>query len=82
VVLISKEKAVITWVENTESMAEIRAVGVQINGTMGEDYLLTETSPARNSGFPKLKKTDTNLYLAWTEVDSVLTRVKTLKWGF
>lgn len=71
--------AVVTWLENTENAAEIKATVVAPNGEQGESIPLVQTSPARSSGFPILAKNKDHFLLAWTAVDNISTTVKTAK---
>jgi glycerophosphoryl diester phosphodiesterase len=76
VVLISESEALVTWVENTDTEAEIRAAKVSSTGKSGDSFLLTKTSTSRSSGFPVLAKSGDNIYMSWTMADS-LTKVQT-----
>ena len=73
---LSEEEVLLSWIEKTEEAAEIRAIRVNPKGKSGDSFLLTETDPSRKSGFPVLAKSDDQLLLAWTYIDS-LTLVKT-----
>lgn len=70
----------VTWLENTDPTAEIRAAITSKNGKKGESMLLATTSPERSSGFPVLAKNKDHFLLAWTAVDSISTTVKTASW--
>jgi hypothetical protein len=70
VVLLEPRLALVTWLENLDRGAEIRAVKVTPGGTQGEPATLVETSESRRSGFPILTKSGEDLLLAWTKVDS------------
>jgi len=74
---LDTENVLVTWLENTENAAEIRAAIATENGKEGGSMTLALTSPARGSGFPVLAKNGAHFLLAWTEVDSVSTTVKT-----
>ncbi len=74
---LDTENVLVTWLENTENAAEIRAAIATENGKEGGSMTLVLTSPARGSGFPVLAKNGAHFLLAWTAVDSVSTAVKT-----
>ena len=76
-VLLSKTEALVSWIEQTEENAEIRAVKVNIQAKMGDDFLVATSSSSRQSGFPVMTKANDQIIFAWTDVDS-LTRVKTM----
>ena len=76
------ENVLVTWLENTEEAAEIRAAVVGRSGKKGASISLTETSPARSSGFPILAKNSDHFLLAWTTVEGDSTSVKTAKFKF
>ncbi|MCB9352367.1 MAG: hypothetical protein H6573_33500 [Lewinellaceae bacterium] len=77
---LDNENVLVTWLENTENAAEIRAAITSEKGKEGESMTLVQTSPARSSGFPVLAKNKDHFLLAWTAVDSISTTVKTAKW--
>lgn len=74
--LISDNTALVTWMENTEELAEIRAIKVTPKGKVGDDFLITKTDAARDSGFPVMAKTGNQIVFAWTHVEEATT-VKT-----
>ena len=80
--LISKGKALVTWLENGEEDAEIRAIEVHSDGTKKESVLLTKTSPSRASGFPILERIGEDNYLGWTDVNGEKTRVRTMRFNW
>ncbi len=68
--IVEGETVLVTWLENTDEAAEIRAAKVSPAGKQGESISLVPTSPARSSGFPVLAKMGDQFMLAWTAVDS------------
>lgn len=73
VVLLSEKEALVSWLENSEDNAVIKAVRVNSEGMIGESFLVANSSPSRESGFPILEKSGDRLFLAWTHVDSLTT---------
>ncbi len=69
IVLLEPELALVSWLENREKGAEIRAVKVSPTGVQGEPLMLVKTSESRRSGFPILAKAGKQILLAWTQVD-------------
>ena len=74
--LLSDKTALVSWLENTAENAEIRAVKVNAKGKIGNDFLVSETDAARDSGFPVMAKSGNQIIFAWTHVDD-LTHIKT-----
>ena len=74
--LLSDNTALVSWLENTDENAEIRAIKVNTKGKIGNDFLVSKTDAARDSGFPVMAKTGNQIIFAWTHVDD-LTHIKT-----
>lgn len=74
--LLADNTALVTWMENTEEIAEIRTIQVNPKGKVGPDFLVAKTDAARDSGFPVMARTENQIVFAWTHVDS-LTSIKT-----
>ena len=76
IIMLSNEKALVSWIENIENDTEIRGAIVTENGKEGESFLLSKTNASRKSGFPILVKSGNRIILAWT-VAQETTTVKT-----
>ena len=76
VVLLEKNKAMVSWLEGDENMAGIYCSEVYADGTTKPPFLISKTSAERKSGFPIMKKMGDEMLFAWTKVDS-LTSVQT-----
>jgi len=74
--LLADKTALVSWLENTTENAEIRAVKVNPKGKIGNDFLVSKTDAARDSGFPVMAKSGNQIIFAWTHVDD-LTHIKT-----
>lgn len=70
IVLLEPDLALVSWLENRDQGAEIRAVKVSPKGVEGEPMHLVKTSESRRSGFPILAEAEDKLLLAWTQIDS------------
>ncbi len=77
IVMLSKEKVLVSWLENTERGSEIIGAIVSKSGKQGDSFVLSKTNAARKSGFPILVKSDNRIMLAWTVVRESFTTVKT-----
>ena len=76
VVMISKNEALISWLEQKEEGAAIKVVQVNEEGGVGEHITITESKTSRQSGFPRMVKNGNKIIFAWTHVDEA-TNVKT-----
>lgn len=76
--MTDSEEIMVVWVEGGEDKAEIKAAKISPRGKIGEDFILKETSPSRSSGFPRLAKSGDQVFMSWTNVDSI-TSVRTAK---
>ena len=74
-VMLSKNEALISWIEEKEDHASLFATRVNSKGVKSDPILITRTASSRRSGFPVMAYHDNQVIFAWTEVDS-LTRVK------
>lgn len=76
-VFIDEHRVLITWMENIDKdEAEILGCTVRKDLMRSEPFKLVSTSPARNSGFPRIAMTNSQVYLSWTEVSDGGSRVK------
>lgn len=77
IALVSNNDAIVSWLENTPGeMAEVRARRVMDDGSTSDPLTISETSPARASGFPRIVVRGEELIAAWTVAgDSARVRV-------
>lgn len=71
--LYDDKTVIVSWLEQVEEAAEIRAALIGTGGKLGNSHTLVQTDPSRQSGFPVLKKRNQDFLLAWTAVDSIST---------
>lgn len=76
ILLLSDKEALVSWVEEMETSAAIKAVKVNAQGRTSEVFLVASTKASRQSGFPRMVRSKKQIVFAWTAVDS-LTRVRT-----
>ncbi len=77
VVMKNAQTAIVSWLEVLNKKAELRIRQVKTDGSRdNQARSIVETSPSRSSGFPKMALLNNKLLFAWTEVDSLGTRVK------
>ncbi len=60
--------ALVVWLERVGENAEIRARFFSLDGAATEPYVVTPTSAARQSGFPRVARSGDEMIFAWTEV--------------
>ena len=66
--LLDDGSAIVIWLETVGEEAEIRARRVYTDGTAGASWLISPTSRARGSGFPRMTRVGGEIVLAWTEL--------------
>ncbi len=64
--LLADGSAIVVWLELTEPDAEIRARRITPDGMVGSSWLVSSTSEARASGFPRMVRVGDDLLFAWT----------------
>jgi hypothetical protein len=77
VVLLDISKALVTWMEDTDGVGEVRMVIVDANGNKTNERVLATTGKNRSSGFPRISKIGNIVLMAWTEIQNEKTVVKT-----
>ena len=67
VVMLDRDTAVVTWVEQTKTAAEVRARRVKRNGTIDPSLKIADVATARAAGFPRIARVGRDVYLAWMD---------------
>ena len=66
-VLLADGNAIVSWLERTGGdVAAVRARRVSRNGQLGEAKTIATSSAARASGVPKMVRSGSDIYFAWT----------------
>jgi hypothetical protein len=65
VVLVDKNTALVTWLEQTANGAEIRARRVTRNGAKADSVKVAESGAGRNSGVPRIARIGSRVYAAF-----------------
>jgi len=76
--LLDDGGAILVWLESGRGSAEIRARRVRPGGPPSRSWLVTATSEARASGFPRLLRLGDELLFAWTGADGIRVAVQHL----
>ncbi|MFY0686616.1 MAG: hypothetical protein JXQ90_05605 [Cyclobacteriaceae bacterium] len=74
--MITKDKAIVSWLDMQTDEAVIKAQLVTPNGKLGDEIIVARTSESRGSGFPQLEIVRGDVYLSWTAIEENNTKVK------
>jgi len=75
VVLLDHDHALVTWLEQTPSGAEIRARRVGANGRVEPAVKVADSTTARAAGFARIARAGGEVYFAWTEQSAAGKRI-------
>jgi uncharacterized membrane protein YfcA len=67
VVALEDGAALVTWLEQTDKGASVRARRIASSGARGEAIVVADSSAARSSGFPRMVRSGREITLAWTD---------------
>ena len=73
--MLDAETAVVTWLEQTAGGGELRARRVPRNGKAGPSVKVADSSVSRAAGFARAAVVGQDVYVAWTEQNSITKRV-------
>ena len=80
--MLNPESALVTWVEQTPTGAEIRARIVRRNGQVDPSVKIADSSTARAAGFPRTARLGNDLHFAWTEQTATSKRIHIARRSF
>jgi hypothetical protein len=66
-VVMTGERALVSWLEQGKKGVELRVRHVAADGTRGVPLTVADTSAARSSGFPRLLETGGEVLVAWRD---------------
>ncbi len=66
VVLLDEQTALVTWLEQTATGAEIRARRVPRNGQPAASMKIADSDPARAAGFARIARAGEHVWFSWT----------------
>ncbi len=75
VVLISKDRVAVSWIEMEESKGMLKIAIFTIDGQRLEEWSVTEIPTERSSGFPQLSSDGSNLIVAWTSETGIKSSI-------
>jgi hypothetical protein len=67
VLLLDRETALVSWLEQAGEAAEIRVRRVRASGEAGRSSVVSRSSAARASGFPRMARSGDSIFFAWTD---------------
>jgi hypothetical protein len=76
--LLHDGSALVTWLEAARGPAEVRARRLYPGGRVERSWLVTESSDARASGFPRVLRVGDDVLFAWTGAQGVRVAVQRL----
>ena len=82
VVVLDANSAVVSWLEQTSSGAEIRARLVRRSLAPKASVKIADSSTARAAGFPRIAKRGRVVYFAWTEQNASDRRIHVARAAF
>jgi hypothetical protein len=74
--MLDAKTALVTWLEQTEGSAEIRARKVMSDGKRGPSIKIAESGVARTNGFTRIARAGNDVWFAWTDNTSAGKRVR------
>ncbi|MEO8379280.1 MAG: exo-alpha-sialidase [Acidobacteriota bacterium] len=82
VVLLNAETALVTWLEQTTTGAEIRARRVTFDGKAGPSQKIADSAAERTAGFARVARTGNDVFFTWTEQSAASKQVHVAKGTF
>ncbi len=82
VLLLTDETALVTWIEQAGSGAEIHARRVNRSGKVEAALKIADSSSARAAGFPRTARLGSDIYFAWTEQTATTKRIHVARGRF
>ena len=77
VLVTRRNEALVSWIEDLDSGAQLRARYVKTDGTLGPSMTIADVSSTLSSGFPRMGKLGNDIVFAWTESSDASSRIHT-----
>lgn len=81
-VMLDRETAFVTWIEQTSAGAEVRGRVVKRNLPLPPSIKIADSSAARGAGFPRIARLGRDVYVAWTEQSANDKRIRVARVTF
>jgi hypothetical protein len=75
IVMLDAKRAIVSWIEQTATGAEIRARVVERNLPSHGSIKIAEASTARAAGFPRIASRGRDVYFTWTDQSASSRRI-------
>ena len=66
--LLNQNTALVSWMETIDGRTLIKLQALRNDGKKSPEYIVTETTDSRSSGFPRMVLKDQRVLIAWTAV--------------
>ncbi|GAB5408820.1 MAG: hypothetical protein BalsKO_11850 [Balneolaceae bacterium] len=74
----NKNSTWISWMNRNDEQGQLNLKLISIKGEILEEYVITEMSPSRSSGFPQITKAKEGVLIAWTNISESAKSIKTV----
>ena len=78
VAMLDSGGALVSWLEQTDQGAEVRARAIQPDGSVQPSIVVGATGAGTSSGFPRMKRDAGTIVFAWTDSNQVRVRTAVL----
>jgi hypothetical protein len=78
-VTIHNGKAYVSWMEKDSTETYLKLTSFDANDGPSKYMTVSKINGSRRTGFPQMKVLDTNLIMAWTDIDQSPRRIKTVR---
>lgn len=76
VVLLDRDTALVSWLEQTATTAEIRARRITRDGKRNASIKIADSGTSRGNGFTRMARVGNDVWFAWTETNGAEKRVR------
>jgi len=77
VIALPAGAALVSWLERTDKGAQVRIRRINADGSRQNAIVVSDTSTARSSGFPRMELSGTRVVIAWTDASNGGGKVRT-----
>ncbi len=81
ITLLDKNTALVSWMETTESGADIKIIKVTKDGTKSTPFVISSISDSRSSGFPQFEVLNDEIIAAWNHKIDGEPVIKTVRFS-
>ena len=74
--MLDDTSAIVSWIETVNGQTVIKIQRIFMNGTQSKEFVVSESSESRSSGFPRMVIKNDEIIMTWTQIGEQL-QVKT-----